>query len=283
MRFNGAELARIDCKTRFEVHGQHIGIVGDKAGLEKSITVNGHQHEGKLCFNMNLNLDKNRRMVRDLPYSISEWDGQVRAVEDYWYKTDRIIIEENATPEETFEKGTYINGIYWVCVKDKKSSVAVFNKGCMGAAVNGNRLSVPLVYANEYLCGTKMLDGIYEDEFAISFDYESDAELHRLALSYAYPPAVVSLEESDGNLTEFKPFSLESKGGEVILTTFYPEDGNLLARFCNYSDEAATAELNSVVGQVTSEVDLLGNEFKKITDGKLSFRPWEIKTVKIKL
>lgn len=283
MRFNGAEMMRIDCKTRFEVHGQHIGIIGDKAGLEKSITVNGHQHEGKLCFNMNLNLDKNRRMVRDLPYSISEWDGQVRAVEDYWYKTDRIIIEENAAPEETFEKGTYINGIYWICVRDEKNSVAVFNKGCMGGAVNGNRLSVPLVYANEYLCGTKMLDGVYEDEFAISFDYENYAQLHRLALSYAYPPAVVSLEEGDGSLTEFKPFSFESKGGEVILTTFYPEDGNLLARFCNYSDEAAAAELKCAVGQITAEVDLLGNELKEITNGKLSFRPWEIKTVKIKL
>ena len=286
MRFNGEKLTRIDCKTRFEIHGQHIGIIGDKAGLEKSITVNGHQHERKLCFNMNVNLDKNRRMVRDLPYSISDWDGQVRAVEDYWYKTDRIIIEENATAEETFEKGTYINGIYWVCIKDGDNSVAVFNKGCMGAAVNGNRVSVPLVYANEYLCGTKMLDGIFEDEFAISFDYESDAELHRHALSYAYPPSVVSLEKGSGELTELCFASLSKSGqsdGEVVLTTIYPENGHLLARFCNYSDEEAQVLFKPSFGKAAAETDLLGNELKAISDGRLSFRAWEIKTVKITL
>lgn len=301
MRINGDNLTRIDCKTRFEVHGQHIGIKGDKAGLEKSITVNGHQHESKLCFNMNLNLNKNRRMVRDLPYSISDWDGQIRVVEDYWYKSDRIIIDEKVSPTESFENGTYLNGIYWICLKDENKSVAVFNKGCMGSAVHGNRVSIPLVYANEYLCGTKMLDGIFEDEFAISFAFEKDADLHRLALSYAYPPSVVPVEKGSGDMSEFCFASLsdpasDSENGEVIMTTVYPENGYLLARFCNYSDVEAKIMFDVPLGKVAAETDLLGNELAEITekefktlpdaaDGKynLKFRPWEIKTVKIEM
>lgn len=286
MSFNGKDLSRIDCFTRFDIHGQRIGIIGDKAGLEKSITVNGHQHESKLCFNMNVNLDKNRKMVRDLPYSISEWDGQVRAVEDYWYKTDRIIIEENATPEESFEKGTNVNGIYWITLRDKKRCISLFNKGCMGAAVHGNRVMLPLVYANEYLCGTKMLDGSYYDEFAISFEYGNDVEIHKNALSYAYPPSVVPLDKAYGELDELEFAS--AADDNVIMTTLYPEDGHLLARFCNYSDNGARIMLDTPLGNVTEETDLLGNVIADVTESEnevynLEFRPWEVKTVKIDL
>lgn len=305
MRFNGVGLDRIDCKTRFEVHGERIGRIGDNAGLEKSLTVNGHKHESKLCFNMNLCLDKNRRMVRDLPYSISEWDGDIRVTEDYWYKSDRIIIDEKASPEESAEKGTYLNGVYWIRLKDGNNSVAVFNKGCMGSAVHGNRVSIPLVYSNEYMCGTRILDGIYEDEFAISFACERDAELHRRALSYAYPPSVIQLKKGGGDLSELTFASLkpptcgplsEPAYGEVVMTTVYPEDGHLLARFCNYSDDEAKVMFKTPFGKVTIETDLLGNELTGITEKRyeilpgtgdenynLKFRPWEIKTVKIEL
>ena len=76
---------------------------------------------------------------------------------------------------------------------------------------------------------------------------------------------------------------VEADSGEVMLTTLYPENGYLLARFCNYSDEAATVKFKSAVGRVSAETDLLGNDLSTVTDGKLTFRPWEIKTVKIKL
>ncbi len=282
MKFNG-DSPRIDCKTRFELHGERVGKEGEKAGLMKSITVDGHLHESKLCLNMNLCLDKNRRMVRDLPYSISEWSGDIRVTEDYWYKSDYIIIDEKASAEESFNSSTYLNGIYWVCLRDENKGFAVMNRGCMGSAVNGNRLSVPLLYSNEYLCGTKILDGIYDDEFALlPFDSSlSDADLHRMAVSYNYQPSLVSLADCEGEMTEFRPFTLETDGGEVILTTFYCENGDVFARFCNYSDDKATAVLSSEFGKVTAEVDLLGEELKKVTDGKLSFRPWEIKTVKV--
>ncbi len=284
MHFNGAT-PRIDCKTEFEVHGEHIGKIGEKEGLKKSLTVDGHRHEGKLCFNMNLCLDKGRKMVRDLPYSISEWGGDIRDTEDYWYKQDLIIIDKEVTPEESFNSTTYLNGVYWVCLRDNKNGFAVMNRGCMGSVVKGNRVSIPLVYSNPYMCGTVMLDGTYNDEFALlPFDSSlSDAGLHRKAVSYIYPPVTQKVEKGDGNLCEFKPYHLKTKGGEVILTTAYPENGDILVRFCNYSDEAATAQFSAAQGTVSAEVDLLGNEMEKITDGNLSFRPWEIKTVKIKL
>ncbi len=276
---------RIDCRTEFEVRGEHIGKLGEKMGLKKSLTVEGHMHESKLCLNLNLCLDENRRMVRDLPYSISDWSGDIRVTEDYWYKEDLILIDKTVSPEESFRNSTQFSGIYWLAMRDSKKGLAVMNRGCMGAAVNGNRLSVPLVYANSYMCGTKMLDGIYDDEFSLMpFDASlSDSQLHKKALAYAYQPAVIRLKKGNGTLPSFSAAKLEGNGGEVILTTVYPENGEMLARFCNYSDSDAVADFSTAIGTVCAETDLLGNEKAPITGGKLSFRPWEIKTVKIKL
>ncbi len=284
MSLNGNN-PRIDCRTEFEVRGEHIGKLGEKMGLKKSLTVEGHMHESKLCLNLNLCLDGNRRMVRDLPYSISDWSGDIRVTEDYWYKEDLILIDKTVSPEESFRNSTQFNGIYWLAMRDGKKGLAVMNRGCMGAAVNGNRLSMPLVYANSYMCGTKMLDGIYDDEFSLMpFDASlSDSQLHKKALAYAYQPAVIRIEKGNGTLPSFTAAKLEANGGEVILTTVYPENGELLARFCNYSDSDAVADFSSAVGTVCAETDLLGNEKAPITDGKLSFRPWEIKTVRITL
>ncbi|MBQ2842523.1 MAG: hypothetical protein IJE72_05760 [Clostridia bacterium] len=296
MRFGGIMLSRIDCKTRFEIHGERIGIIGDKAGLEKSITVNGHKHEGKLCFNMNLCMDNNRKMYRDLPYSISEWSGDIRATEDYWYEKDRIIIDKKVTPEESFNSSTYLNGIYWICLKDDNNSVAVFNKGCMGSDIQGNKVSVPLAYSEEYLCGTKILDGIYEDEFALCIGDDTINEIHQYALGYAYPPAVIPLEKSSGDLTELRfanlslPETLNERlngdYGNVVMTTIYPENDYILARFCNYSDKEALLNFKPAFGKLSEETDLLGSKISNVsTDEKfnLSFRPWEIKTVKIEI
>lgn len=282
MRFNGNS-PRIDCRTEFEVHEQRIGRTDEKMGLKKSLTVNGHRHEDKLNLNLNLCLDKSRKMVRDLPYSISEWNGAIRVTEDYWYEKDKIIIDKEVSPEESFNNTTYMNGIYWVAMRDKKNGFAVINRGCMGSAVSGNRLSVPLLYSNEYLCGTKILDGVYDDEFALlPFDPSlSDAQLHRKAVAYAYPPVTAEIESDKDK--QFSFADINCTGGEVILTTFYPENGDILARFCNYSDEIATAQLTSSAGTVTAETDLLGNDIATVDNGNLTFRPWEIKTVRIKL
>ena len=52
-------------------------------------------------------------------------------------------------------------------IHDKENGLAVFNKGCMGSAVNGNHLLIPLIYSNEYMCGTRIIEGEFENEFAM--------------------------------------------------------------------------------------------------------------------
>ncbi len=279
MRFMGSS-KRIECKAEFDIHSEKIGKIGETLGLGGSITVNGEWHEGKICFNLDVNLDKNRRMVRDLPYSISDWSGDIRKPEDYWYQKDRILANQKVSQDESFENTTHLDGVYWVSLRDEKHGIAVMNRGCMGAAVKGNHLAIPLVYANEYLCGTRILDGNFSDEFALlPFDGEvSDADVHTSAVSYNYQPTVLTAEGKDMQFARFA-----YNGGEVVLTTFYYEDNKILARFCNYSDESSSAVLAPACGKVTHETDLLGNKIADITDGKLNFKPWEIKTVSIQL
>ena len=141
----------------------------------------------------------------------------------------------------------------------------------------------PLVYANEYMCGTKMLDGIFDDEFALlPFDASaSDTDIFRKAFAYNCQPVVSQAECDNAETVKFADFTNES--AKVILTSFYQENGSILARFCNYSDNEQTAVLTPVKGSVTAETDLLGNDTKSIESGVLSFRPWEIKTVRITL
>lgn len=276
---------RIDCKTQFEMHGEHVGRTDITEGKPAALTVNGHHHEDKLCFVMNTCLKNDRKLVRDLPYSISEWSGDLRKTEEYWYPGDRIILDEIVSQEEAFNNYTYMQGIYWIALRDNEKGISVFNRGCMGSAIKGNEIAVPLVYSNAYLCGTRILNGIYDDEFSIvPFDSSlSDAELHRKAMSYEYIPTAVVAPKGNGDMTDYSIADFSSLGGEVILTTIYPEDGAVLARFCNFSDESATVSLKPTTGTLTHETDLLGNNTSSVNDNTLSFRPWEVKTVEIEL
>ncbi len=280
MNFAGSR-ARIDCRSRFEMNGEHVGRTDITQGRPVPHTLNGHHQEDKLCFVMNLCLDNDRRMVRDLPFAIADWNGALRKTEEYWYPNDRILIDTEVSPEESFASTTYMQGIYWVAMRDKNNGMAVFNRGCMGSAVEGNKLLIPLLYSNEYMCGTRILNGVFEDEFAIlPFGAElSDADIHRLSMSYNYMPVAQIIGKGNGNLNEFTAAKFNSDGGEVVLTAFYPENGAMFARFCNFSDEKAEAVFD-IEGEMT-ETDLLGNDNEKIIGGKLSFKPWEIKTVKI--
>ena len=274
---------RIDCKSRFTLKNDLVGRTDITQGRPVPLTLNGHHHEDKLCLSLNLNLKKNRRMFRDLPYSISEWNGALRKTEKYWYPDDDILIDTEVSPEESFNATTYFHGIYWLCLRDDEKGLAVFNKGCMGCALEGNHLLIPLIYSNEYMCGTRILDGVFENEFAI-FPFSSDMsniELHKNALTYVQPP--VALEKLNGNekANEVSLLNLKTDAQEIILTALYPEKDYILARFCNYSDNNSSAKLSSTYGKVIAETDLLGNELKEITDNELNFHPWEIKTVKI--
>ena len=282
MRFNGEQM-RIDCKVNFEVHNQKIGRTGIAEGLKKSLTIDGHRHEEKLNFIMNVCVENDRRMVRDLPFAISDWNGAVRKNESYWYPEDDIRYDVEVSPEESFSSVTYMQGVYWLALRDKKQGVAVINRGCMGSLVKGNRLEIPLVYANSYMCGTKMLDGIFDDEFSIMPLDESisDADLHKTAMSYTYLPQVFKLDKGEGDLTEYKIADFDSKDSDVILTTIYPEDGVIYARFCNYSDKPANVDFSMITGKDMKVSDLLGKEISCIAGNEISFRPWEIKTIKV--
>ncbi len=279
MNFAGSR-ARIDCKTRVEMNNELVGRTDITQGRPVPLTLNGHHQEDKLCFVMNLCLDNDRRMVRDLPFAISDWNGALRKTEEYWYPDDRILVDTEVSPEESFNSTTYMQGTYWLAMRDKNHGMAVFNRGCMGSAVQGNKLLIPLIYSNEYMCGTRILEGVFENEFALlPFDDISDAEIHRLSMSYNYMPTAELIGKGNGDMNEFAAAKFSSDGGEVVLTALYPENGSMFARFCNFSDENATAVF-AIDGEM-SETDLIGNETEKIADGKLSFKPWEIKTVKI--
>ncbi len=282
MKFNGNQ-KRIDCKTKFELNNEKVGRTDITHGKPAPLTVNGHHHEDKICFVINPCLEKDRKMFRDLPYSISEWNGALRKTEEYWYPDDRIILDKEVSAQESFAATTYYHGIYWVSLKDKENGIAIFNKGCMGAAVSGNRVHIPLIYSNEYLCGDRILNGVFENEFSV-FPFEStlsETELHKKATSYAYAPSTALLPEGNGQLTDFTYADIQSQKGNVILTALYPEQNHILARFCNLSDENEAVIFNIKNNTVTFETDLLGNETNAIENNVLSFKPWEIKTIKI--
>lgn len=284
MTFSGKS-KRIDCKSRCTVKNDLIGRTDITQGRPVPLTLNGHHHEDKLCLNLNVNLKNDRKMFRDLPYSISEWNGALRKTEKYWYPNDDILIDTEVSPEESFNSTTYYHGIYWLSVRDDEQGLAVFNKGCMGCTLTGNNLRIPLIYSNEYMCGTRILDGTFENEFAI-FPFEenlTNVALHKKALAYALPPVAEFIPQGKGNINDFEPFSIKTDNEEIILTTLYPEKDYILARFCNYSDNSSCAKLSTSYGKIVAETDLLANHIKDIDDNTLDFHPWEIKTVKIEL
>ncbi len=281
MQFNGND-KRIDFKTMFDVQGQKVGRTDITHGKPVPLTVNGHHHEDKICFVMNPVLSKDRKMFRDLPYSISEWNGALRKTEEYWYPDDRIILDVDVSAEESFNSTTYFHGIYRVSLKDDTTGIAVFNRGCMGAAVSGNKVHIPLIYSNEYLCGDRILNGVFENEFSV-LPFESDlseADLHKKALSYAYIPTAKNLPVGNGTIAELSFANINEDNKNVILTALYPEENHILARFCNFSETEETISFNMAMRKVVAETDLLGNELNAVSD-KITFKPWEIKTIKI--
>ncbi len=271
---------RIDCDTLFEVRNNRIGSDKETCGRSDSFTVNGHLHTRKLCLNLYLNLKNDRKLFRDVPFGFSEWSGDIRKTEDYWYEKENIVFDETVSPEESFNATTHLDGIYWISMRDEEKGLSILNRGCMGSAVSGNLLQIPLLYSNDYMCGTRILNGIFTDEFSIMpFDSSvTNEDVHRQAVSYNYQPTFTEIDTHDPKkIVSFA--NLESDGGEVILTGLYPEDGKIYARFCNYSDDEAIARFTSDYFSMKTETDLLGNTVSETENNALKFKPWEIKTV----
>ncbi|MBR2411242.1 MAG: hypothetical protein IKB08_05915 [Clostridia bacterium] len=276
----------IDCKVSCTVkESDRIGRTDITEGRPVPLTLNGHHHDDKLCFTMKLGLSENRKMYRDLPFSIAKWDGQLRLTEEYWYENDLILHDTKVSPEQSFRNKTHLQGVYWIALSDSDSYIAVINKGCMGSTVEGNRVYIPLIYSNDYMCGTKIIDGTFVNEFALlPEDREIKlTDVHKTAMAYNYAPVTEILEKGNGEISGYSLASFESDGDGVILTALTPEEGYLTARFCNFSDSPESVVFTPRRGKITAETDLLGNELSPVTTEKLTFRPWEIKTVKITL
>ncbi len=276
---------RIDCHSSFDVNGQLIGRTDITQGKPAPLTVNGHHHEDKLCLNLNMCADSSRTMHRDLPFALSQWNGALRKTEEYWYPDDRIILDEEVSPEESFNNTTYYHGIYWVSVRDNDGGIAVFNKGSMGCSLQGNDLRIPLIYSNVYLCGDRILNGKFDSDFSLYpfGDDIDDGYIHREAMAYEYPLISAYVPRGNGDMSTFSVADISCDGGEVMLTAMYPEDDHILARFCNLSEENAAAVFSPTTGTLSYETDLLGNKTGDIQNNTLTFTPWEIKTVRIDL
>jgi hypothetical protein len=248
MRFY-RESPRIDCWMRFRFSGEKIGSVTDNA----RDPVSGFVHEDKLRFKLFPTLSESAVGMRDLPFAISE-------------TTD-----------------PYINGLYWTAVADADKGIAVFNKGTMGSVrVKDGGFSIPLAYAAYYIWGTRMLTGDFEYEFALyPFTGKwADADLHRHALEYNFPPVGLAAPDAGGSLGgTFQPVQVRST--DAVVSALYSRSGKTYVRVYDYRGTPGKVTLTSATGQTrASEVDLGGRDVG-VVPNTFSVKPWEIKTIKL--
>jgi hypothetical protein len=238
------ESPRIDCWMRFRFSGEKIGRVT----RDVRDAASGFVHEDKLRFKLFPALGEGAVGVRDLPFAISE------------------------------TKDPYINGLYWTAVAEGDKGIAVFNRGTMGAVrEKDGGFSIPLAYAAYYIWGTRMLSGDFEYEFAL-YPFTGqwvDADLHRHALEYNFPPIGMAARPAHGNLTgSFQPVRVESSG--AVVSALYSRNGKTYVRVHDYRGTAGKVTL----GGHGTEVDLAGHDLGAATN-MLSIKPWQIRTVRL--
>jgi alpha-mannosidase len=248
MKFD-TESPRIDCRVRFSFSGQRIGQLSDN----KRESVSGFVHEHKLRFKMFPAVGKDAVGVRDLPFAVSE------------------------TPDR------YVNGLYWTAVTDGEKGLGVFNRGTMGAVrEQDGGFSIPLAYAMYYIWGTRMLTGDFAYEIALyPFTEQWDKTgLHERAIEYNYPLAGLFAPAGDGKSGHtIQPIVISSS--EVIASAFLNLDDDLYVRLYEHRGRNCSVSLDYKMSQAQmAEVDLAGRKLSSIS-GRLSFNPWQIKTVRI--
>ena len=243
---------RIDCKVRFDFNGQKIGLLSENLRDGHSPFV----HEEKLRFKFFPRLDTTAVGIRDLPFAIAE----------------------------TTNKN--VEGDYWTALSDGKSGVAFFNKGTMGSIrEKDNSFSIPLAYAMYYVWGTRMLTGSYTYEFAIlPFNGNwKEADLHRKALEYIFQLPTMESKPNQGKLgNDIKTFDVDAEN-DVILTGLYPEKDKVVARFYKAGDWIPGSSIQFWKEGTRMTETTLDGKLMKDANGKIDFKPWEIKTFQIKL
>ncbi|MDR3120970.1 MAG: hypothetical protein LBU58_06515 [Clostridiales bacterium] len=253
MNFFGTR-RRIDCTARFIHNGEKIG------GVDIPGKVNGFAHENKLRFALETRLGGDSVGIRDLPYVISETDDPL-----------------------------YIQGNYWAARKGADFGVALFNRGCRGAVSNGAEFSLPLVYANTYIWGTRMLHGESSHEFAIypfSARIASYADLHKAALSYHYPPLTLATGAHEGPLKTSHTLLNLRAGEGVIMTALYPEGDAVILRSCEYRGIREDYRPECLSGALGEQVTIMNEPVTAdregaAVSGESSIGPWEIKSYRI--
>ena len=243
---------RIDCNVRFDFNGEKIGLLSDNLRDSHSPFV----HEEKLRFKFFPKIDTSAAGIRDLPFAISE------------------------------TKDKYVEGNYWTALSDGRSGIAFFNKGNMGSVrEKDNSFSIPLAYAMYYVWGTRMLTGSYSYEFAfLPFTGSwKEADLHRKALEYSFQAVSAESKPTKGKLGfNVSTFSIDAEN-DVILTGLYPDKNGITARFYKAGNRTSDSSIQFEKSGMKMTETTLDGKLMKESNGKIGFKPWEIKTFQIQL
>ncbi len=244
-----SETPRIDCWMRFSFDGQKIGRLSDNVRDPSS----GFVHEHKLRFKIFPALSKKAIAVRDLPFAVSQ------------------------TPDR------YVNSLYWTAVTDGQKGIGVFNRGSMGAVREPDGgYSIPLAYAMYYIWGTRMLTGDFVYEIALyPFTGEWDqAGLHEKALEYNFPLIGLVAPAGNGNSGHtICPLKI-SPSNVIASALFHRQDGFYL-RLYEHRGRNSQVSLSCEMSKASmAECDFAGRKLSA-TSGRLNFKPWQIKTVRI--
>ena len=269
----------IDCKCEFTMNGERVGRTGITKGIHTDFVVNGSVHEEKLRFCLDLCLDKNRKMYRDLPLTTALWDQQICEPESFWYEGFKVLVDHKAEPEKSFASPVYLQGINWAAIKDIHSYFAILNKGCIGNVITSNSFALPLIYANEYMCGTRMLTGKYTNEFSITFDENfNQNEIHSKAKAYNHPFLIKKSEGTDKE--EGMDFiSLCNMDNEnIFVLDISPVQNGLEIHLCNYSDYNQACKVKVLNCNCLKETNLLGEVIGPPTE-EFMFKPREMKAI----
>lgn len=270
---------RIECKATFEMNGEKVGRTGITKGIHTDFVVNGSVHEEKLRFVMNLCVDNDRKTDRDLPFAIAEWDQQICEPETFWYEGAKVLVDHKVSKEKAFNYPVYLQGINWASVYDDKLTLAVLNRGCIGNVLEGNTLSVPLIYANEYMQGTRMLNGEYHNEFALLPQLGHNAlEIHRSAKAYNHPFITAKTEIKKSVDCDNALAVCNDENNTVVVTDVSPVENGIEIRLCNYSDKQSKCSISVLGCNDYAETNLLGDIIEKINPREFAVYPWEVKT-----